>query len=246
MLAQGRLRDAEHARNVRFGDAVGGHRLGLPPLRVSRGPDRSSHWKIRPLRSATNYCTVHRVHLSARRLSKMVARYRREDLLAVHAASQATEGLACPLRGDVVEASTVAVEHRLLAGKLLPALHRNIDISRRDLNRVAHAAGHLSRDDRRARAAERLVDGLPGRRIILDRPAHALDRLLRAVAGFRFQIFVDLPQRRLRMVADPRRGAPLAHHVPARLVLAVVMAAADREVVFGPDDLRAGLEAAGG
>src|SRR5205823_14376493 len=35
-------------------------------------------------------------------------------------------GLACPLRGDVVEASTVAVEHRLLAGKLLPALHRNI------------------------------------------------------------------------------------------------------------------------
>jgi hypothetical protein len=27
------------------------------------------------------------------------------------------------------------------------------------------------------------VDGLPGRRIILDRPAHALDRLLRAVAG---------------------------------------------------------------
>src|SRR5882757_2683173 len=37
MLAQGRLRDAEHARNVRFGNAVGGHRLGLPPLRVSRG-----------------------------------------------------------------------------------------------------------------------------------------------------------------------------------------------------------------
>src|ERR1700720_4352996 len=97
-----------------------------------------------------------------------------------------------------------------------------------------------------ARAAERLVDGLPGRRIILDRPAHALDRLLRAVAGFRFQIFVDLPQRRLRMVADPRRGATLAHHVPARLVLAVVMAAADREVVFGPNDLRAGLEAVRG
>jgi hypothetical protein len=94
------------------------------------------------------------------------------------------------------------------------------------------------RDYRRARAAERLIDGLPGRRIILDRPAHALDRLLRAVAGFRFQIFVDLPQRRPRMVADPTGGATLAHHVPARLVLAVVMAAADREVVFGPNDLR--------
>ena len=45
----------------------------------------------------------------------------------MHVASQATEGLACPLRGDGVEASTVAVEHRLLASKLLPALHRNID-----------------------------------------------------------------------------------------------------------------------
>jgi hypothetical protein len=31
------------------------------------------------------------------------------------------KGLACPLSGDVVEASTVAVEHRLLASKLLPA-----------------------------------------------------------------------------------------------------------------------------
>src|SRR5438270_417519 len=156
------------------------------------------------------------------------------------------KGLACPLRGDSVEASTVAVKHRLLAGKVLPALHRNIDISRRDLNRAADAAGHLSRDYGCAAATERLIDRLPRRRIILDRPAHALDRLLRAVTGFRFQIFVDLPQRRLRMVTDPRRGATLAHHVPARLVLAVVMAAADREIVFRPNDLRAGLEAAGG
>src|SRR5437764_11834267 len=152
------------------------------------------------------------------------------------------KGLAYPLRGDGVEASTVAVEHRLLAGEVLPALHRNIDISRRDLNRVADAAGHLSCDYRRARAAERLVDGLPGRRIVFDRPAHALDRLLRAVAGFRFQIFVDLPQRRLRMVADPGRGAALAHHVRARPVLAVVMAASAREVVLAPTDFVAGLE----
>src|ERR1700758_4348394 len=255
MLAQGRLGDAEHARNLRFGDAVGGQRLGLPPLRVSRGPNRSSHWKIRPLRSATIIalcigCTyppgVRKNEVtSSNTYSKMAARYR-QDLLAVHRLAGDGKGLACPLRGDVVEASTVAVEHRLLASKLLPTLHRNIDISRRDFNRVAHAAGHLSRDYRRAPAAERLVDGLPGRRIVLDRPAHALDRVLRAVAVFRFQIFVDLPQRRLRMVADPRRGATLAHHAPARLVLAVVMAAADREVVFGPNDLRAGLEAAGG
>src|SRR5205823_3023505 len=94
------------------------------------------------------------------------------------------KGLGRPLRGDGVEATTVAVEHRLLAGEVLPALHRNVDISRRDLNRAADAAAHLGRDYRRARAAERLVAGLPGRRIILDRPAHALDRLLGAVAGF--------------------------------------------------------------
>jgi hypothetical protein len=31
---------------------------------------------------------------------------------------------------EVVEISTVAVEHRLLAGKPPPALHRNVDISR--------------------------------------------------------------------------------------------------------------------
>src|ERR1700751_1293610 len=83
MLAQGRLGDAEHAPNVRFGNAVGGHGPGSPPLRVSGGQNRSSHWKFDG------------------------------------------KGLACPLRGDVLEGSTVAVEHRLLAGKLLPALHRN-------------------------------------------------------------------------------------------------------------------------
>ena len=37
MLAQGRrTRDAEHARNIRFGDAVGGHRLGLPPAAMAQ------------------------------------------------------------------------------------------------------------------------------------------------------------------------------------------------------------------
>src|SRR5580692_11084331 len=39
-------------------------------------------------------------------------------------------------------------------------------------------------------------------------------------------------------LAAPDPDEPGAHHVPARLVLAVVMAAAAREVVFGPNDLR--------
>jgi hypothetical protein len=38
-----------------------------------------------------------------------------------------------------------------------------VDVSRRDLNRVGHAAGHFGRDNRCAAAAERLVDRLPGR-----------------------------------------------------------------------------------
>src|SRR4051795_4989919 len=120
MLAQGRLRDAEHARNVRFRDAVGGHHLGLPPLRVSRGPDRWSHWKIRPLRSATNYCTVHRVHLSARRLSKMVARYRREDLLAVHAASQ-----TCGATPPSTRSTSVATVLSPQSNRWRPSTHKS-------------------------------------------------------------------------------------------------------------------------
>src|ERR1700736_5600373 len=199
MLAQGWLRDAEHARNVRFGNAVGGHRLGFPPLRVSRGPDRSSHWKIRPLRSATIIalcigCTFPPGDWDGVRKNEVTGQ---QQLFQDNRALPPGFCWPCtPLgrrryRTSVAAArrrcrsfDNVAVEHRLMASKLLPAIHRDIDISRRDFNRVAHAAGYLSRDYRRARAAERLVDGLPGRRIILDRPAHALDRLLRAVAGF--------------------------------------------------------------
>ena len=80
--------------------------------------------------------------------SKIIARYRQDSAGRARRLAGDGTGLAWPLRGDVVEASTVAVEHRLLSSKLLPALHRNIDISRRDFNRVAHAVGHLSRDYR--------------------------------------------------------------------------------------------------
>jgi hypothetical protein len=69
----------------------------------TRGPNRSSHWKIRPLRSATIIalcigCTyppgdwdgVRKNEVTgSNSYSKMVARYR-QDLLAVHAAWPAT------------------------------------------------------------------------------------------------------------------------------------------------------------
>jgi hypothetical protein len=47
-----------------------------------------------------------------------------------------------------------------------------------------------------------------------------------------------------RMIAGPLPRRALAHRVPARLVLAVIMAAADRKVVFRPDDLRSSIKAA--
>src|ERR1700731_4789713 len=91
------------------------------PPRVVSAPPAARHWGSRPVeplenssvKISHNYCTVHRVHLSARRLgwgaqknevtssntySKMVARYG-QDVLAVHAAWPATvkdERARCP------------------------------------------------------------------------------------------------------------------------------------------------------
>jgi len=47
------------------------------------------------------------------------------------------------------------------------------------------------------------------------------------------------------MIAGPLPRRALAHRVPARLVLAVIMAAADRKVVLRPDDLSSSIKAAG-
>src|SRR6202022_995878 len=50
------------------------------------------------------------------------------------------KGLPCPLRGDVVEASTVAVEHRLLASKLLP---NDLEASRLGAQVASRRSGNL-------------------------------------------------------------------------------------------------------
>src|SRR5690606_13430937 len=54
----------------------------------------------------------------------------------------------------------------------------------------------------------------------------------------------DVPDRRLGAVAAPVRGLPLANGVPRRLVLPVVMTAADREAGLAPDDLGTHIEPA--
>src|SRR5215472_8391865 len=53
---------------------------------------------------------------------------------------------------------------------------------------VADPAAHFGGDQRRARAEERIVDCLAGPAVVGDRPAHALDRLLRAVPGAFFAL----------------------------------------------------------
>src|SRR4051812_24062920 len=62
---------------------------------------------------------------------------------------------------------TVALEHRLLTGEVLPAPDCDIDVGRAQLDGVASAAGHLRRDDRGAGAGEGLVDRLTRRGVVL-------------------------------------------------------------------------------
>src|SRR5262245_45268640 len=102
-----------------------------------------------------------------------------------------------------------------LAGEGLPTLDRDVAIGRIDVDRVAHPFRHFGGDQRRSRPDKRIVDRLAHLRIVDDRPPHALDRFLRAVAGRVLADpalaaeragIVDLPYRRLRAVALPMPG----------------------------------------
>src|SRR5438105_3132870 len=138
-------------------------------------------------------------------------------------------------------------------GEELPAPHDDIDISRVELEPVTNAAGHLGGDHARARAEKRVIDHLARPAIVGDRAAHAFDRLLGAVPPAVLALPVaervvvgDLPDRRLRAVALPVAGLARAHRIPAGLVLPMVIAAAQGEVMLRPDDLSAQLQPAGG
>src|ERR1019366_734109 len=74
--------------------------------------------------------------------------------------------------------------------------------------------------------------------------------LLRSVTGRFFLLgsakgvqIRNLPKRRLRSVPAPVRCSPRSDGIPAGLVLPVVITPAQREVLFGPDNLRTNLEA---
>src|SRR5438105_8492618 len=85
---------------------------------------------------------------------------------------------------DVLERRAVALESRLLAGQLLPALNNNVTILWIELEAIADALGDLGSGERRARSRERLVDDLPAPGVVQDRSPHQLNRFLRRVIEF--------------------------------------------------------------
>src|ERR1700746_1406684 len=136
-------------------------------------------------------------------------------------------------------------------GEERPAPHDDIDISGVELETAADAVGHFGRDQTRPRAKKRVINHLSGPAVVVDRTAHALDRLLGTVPPALLALTVaerivvdDLPDRRLRAVAAPMTALALAHGVPAGFVLPVIIAAAQREVLLGPDDLSTKLQPA--
>src|SRR5215470_18851779 len=138
-------------------------------------------------------------------------------------------------------------------GEGLPAADDDIDIGRADLETAADAAGHFGRDQTRARPEKRVIDQLAGPAVVDDRSAHALDWLLRGVLPARLALAIaerivvgDLPHGGLLAVPLPVASLALAHRVPAGFVAPMVVAPAQGEMRFGPDDLSAQLKAAGG
>src|SRR5690606_16970145 len=129
----------------------------------------------------------------------------------------------------------------LLPRERLPARDDHVAVARLDLEPDARAPELLGRDDGRARAEERVIHNVVRSAVVADRAGHGLDRLLRAM-GRRVLVapaVVEVPDGRLRAVADPPARAALADRVPAGLVLPVVVPPADREPRLAPDDLRA-------
>ncbi len=134
------------------------------------------------------------------------------------------------------------VQDRLFAGECLPTADSDIDVERIKLDREADPTAGFSRDQGRAAAQEGLIDGVTRARVVQHRPAHALDRLLRAVLGLGVLLPARyVPERCLLPVAGPI--AFFADGIPTRLVLPVVVASSDYEPLLGPDDLGADRKA---
>src|SRR5690606_16810426 len=94
-------------------------------------------------------------------------------------------------------------------------------------------------------AEERVVDRVARTAVVADRPGHALHGLLRPVDGRFFAVLQrvgNVPDGALLAVARPFGRAALAHRVPRRLVLPVVMTAAHHQLLLAPDQRGPQLE----
>src|SRR5258708_8536419 len=119
----------------------------------------------------------------------------------------------------------------------LPAADRYIDKQGIDFDAVANPSGRLRRNQRGAAAEKWFVNGLPRVAVVEHWPAHALDRLLGRMLGFRIlPARRDSQKRGLFAVAGPVTF--LAYGIPAGFVLPVIIAPAHDQALLGPNDLR--------
>src|SRR5882757_6326288 len=150
--------------------------------------------------------------------------------------------LSAPLGGYFCERSTILIEPGILTSEGLPSQHGNIDVRGIDLDRETGATGHFGCDNGRARPAERIIDGLARRRVVLDRPPHALHGFLRSVTVPVIITGRNGPHGRLLAIPAPMCARCSTDGIPTGFVLPMVVASAKCEAILGPDDLSAHAE----
>jgi hypothetical protein len=141
------------------------------------------------------------------------------------------EGLAGRLQGG------------LLLGVFLPAQDADIDVDRIEFHGESRPLGQFGGNDRRTGPYKWIVDKIARLAVVLDWSLHASNRLLRTMARFRFHRLADLPKRRLRAITLPMSRRPFSNGIPTRLVLKMIVAAPDGELLLGPNDLGSDFEA---
>lgn len=121
--------------------------------------------------------------------------------------------------------------------KIHPPSNCDVHILWGKLTCVDATPGHLAGYDRRPRTAERLVNGLTGAAVVLDRALHAFDRLLRAMAGFRFGRLGDLPKSGLFSITTIVTGLTLSDSVPTWFMVRMIITTTYDKLALSPNDL---------
>ena len=103
-------------------------------------------------------------------------------------------------------------------------------------------------DHARPRAEKRVIDRLAWSAVVGDRHRFlsAVPPTLLVLRVAKRVVVRNLPDRLLGAVALPVAGLAVAHRVPTGFMLPMVIAAAQGEVLLGPDDLSARLQPAAG